>query len=63
MGTLTLTDIAEDQVADCEKLSFNPWRLLPGIEPSDDPLLRVRRDAYEESRNGRGVTQCPFLPK
>ncbi len=63
MCTLTLTDVAADQVADGEKLSFNPWRLVRGIEPSDDPLLRVRRDAYEESRKGRGVTQCPFLPK
>jgi catalase len=63
MGTLTLTDVAEDQTADCEKLSFNPWRLVRGIEPSDDPTLKARRDAYEESRTGRGVTQCPFLPK
>jgi catalase len=63
MGTLTLTDVAADQLADCEKLSFNPWRLVRGIEPSADPLLRVRRDAYENSRIRRGVTQCPFLPK
>jgi catalase len=63
MGTLTLKEVAEDQLADCEKLSFNPWRLCPGIEPSDDPLLRVRRDAYEQSRLDRHVTQCPFLPK
>ena len=45
------------------RLSFNPWRLVTGIEPSADPLLKARRDAYEESRKGRGVTQCPFLPK
>ena len=54
---------AEDQLAGCEKLSFNPWRLVSGIEPSADPLLKARRDAYEEARKGRGVTQCPFLPK
>jgi catalase len=63
MGTLTLTEVAKDQVADCEKLSFNPWRLIPGVEPSADPTLKARRDAYEESRKMRGVTQCPFLPK
>jgi len=63
MGTLTLTEVAKDQVADCEKLSFNPWRLVPGIEPSGDPTLKARRDAYEDSRIRRGVTQCPFLPK
>lgn len=63
MGTLTLTEVARDQVADCEKLSFNPWRLVTGIEPSGDPTLKARRDAYEDSRIRRGVTQCPFLPK
>jgi len=63
MGRLTLTGVAEDQLADCEKLSFNPWRLVSGIEPSADPLLKARRDAYEEARTGRGATQCPFLPK
>lgn len=62
MGTLTLTEVAKDQVADCEKLSFNPWRLVTGIEPSGDPTLKARRDAYEDSRIRRGVTQCPFLP-
>jgi catalase len=63
MGTMTLTGVPEDQVANCEKLSFNPWRLVTGIEPSDDPTLKARRDAYEDSRLRRGVTQCPFLPK
>jgi catalase len=63
MGTLTLKDVARDQVADCEKMSFNPWRLVSGIEPSADPLLKARRNAYEESRTRRGVTQCPFLPE
>ncbi|MFT6774410.1 MAG: catalase [Paracoccaceae bacterium] len=60
MGTLTLKAVAEDQVADCEKLSFNPCRLTPGLELSDDPILRARRDAYETSREMRGATACPF---
>jgi catalase len=63
MGTLTLKKVVEDQVRDGEKLSFNPWRLVPGIEPSADPTLKGRRNAYEDSRNRRGVTQCPFLPE
>jgi catalase len=63
MGTLSLNEVAADQVADGEKLSFNPWRLVPGIEPSADPLLRARRDVYEASRKRRGATQCPFLPE
>ena len=60
MGTLTLTKVAEDQEAAAERISFNPWRLVDGIEPSDDPILHARRDAYEESRKRRGGTACPF---
>jgi catalase len=60
MGTLTLTEVAADQAAAAEHIAFNPWRLLPGIEPSDDPILKARHDAYENSRNRRGGTPCPF---
>jgi catalase len=61
MGTLTLDAVPDDQVANGELLSFNPWRLVPGIEPSDDPILRARRDAYEYSRNRRKAPPgCPF---
>jgi catalase len=61
MGTLTLTKVAEDQEVAAEHISFNPWRLVDGIEPSDDPILLARRDAYEESRNRRsGTAGCPF---
>ncbi len=60
MGTLTLTRVADDQQAACEHISFNPWRLVAGIEPSNDPILRARKDAYEVSREMRGGTACPF---
>ena len=40
MGTLTLTGVPEDQAAAGERISFNPWRLAPGIEPSRDPILQ-----------------------
>jgi len=60
MGTLTLTKVAEDQEAAAEKIGFNPWRLVPGIEASDDPILLARRDAYQESQQRRGATACPF---
>jgi catalase len=58
MGTLTLTEIAEDQAAAGERISFNPCRLAPGIEPSNDPILEARLGAYEVSREMRGG--CPF---
>jgi catalase len=58
MGTLTLINVAEDQEADGERISFNPCRLAPGIEVSNDPILEARRSAYEVSREMRGG--CPF---
>jgi catalase len=60
MGTLTLTEIpeGEDQVAAGERISFNPCRLAPGIEASNDPILEARLGAYEVSREMRGG--CPF---
>lgn len=58
MGTLTLTEIAEDQAEAGERISFNPCRLAPGIEPSKDPILEARLGAYEVSREMRGG--CPF---
>jgi predicted ATPase/class 3 adenylate cyclase len=60
MGTLTLTKLAEDQAAAAEHISFNPCRLVPGIEASGDPILHARRDAYEESRIRRSGIACPF---
>ena len=58
MGTLTLLKVSEDQEADGERISFNPNRLAPGIEPSGDPILEARLGAYEASREIRGG--CPF---
>ena len=60
MGTLTLVSVPKDQDAASEKIGFNPWRLVPGIEASDDPILLARRDAYQESQQRRGATACPF---
>ena len=60
MGTLTLTEIPEgkDQAEAGERISFNPCRLAPGIEASNDPILEARLGAYEVSREMRGG--CPF---
>ena len=58
MGTLTLTEVSKDQEEDGERISFNPNRLAHGIDPSNDPILKARLEAYEFSRNKRGG--CPF---
>ena len=53
MGTLFLSHVLTDQIAGCEELTFNPGRLLPGMGPSDDPVLRQRVAVYEESYRRR----------
>lgn len=60
MGMLTLDAVPEDQQAQCERLSFNPWLLTKGIEPSDDLVLQVRKEAYEISSSNRHGMPCPF---
>jgi catalase len=60
MGTLSIDKVADDQWADNEHLSFNPCRVVDGIDLSDDPILRVRRGTYEVSRLRRGAPLCPF---
>ena len=59
MGTLTLTNVAADQPLPREHISFNPCRLYraSNLRRSDPG---ARRDAYEESRQRRGGTPCPF---
>jgi catalase len=58
MGELTLNAILDNE--SCERLNFNPWLLTEGIEPSDDPVLKARRDAYQISGRRRGAAPCPF---
>ena len=60
MGTLTLNSVPEDQETYSERPSFNPWLLTNGIAPSDDPVLKVRKEAYEISSKNRHGAPCPF---
>ena len=59
MGTIKLTGVVPDQERHCEKMSFNPGRLLPGMGLSDDPVLHARTIAYTESQRRRGSAVCP----
>lgn len=62
MGTLTLRAVPDeaDQKDRIDRMSFNPLLLTDGIEPSGDPVLAIRRDAYEYSSERRGGIACPF---
>lgn len=51
-GRLVLEGLHEDQAL-VEALVFDPNNLPPGLEPSDDPLLRFRSSVYAESLRRR----------
>lgn len=59
LGELLVTDVLTDESRDCEKLSFNPTRVVPGLECSDDPILAARGKAYEYSCRLREGSGCP----
>jgi catalase len=48
-GTLELTGIETGRETDGDVLVFDPTRVTDGIELSDDPVLRFRPKAYDES--------------
>lgn len=60
MGTLFIDEIAQEEEVDVERLSFNPMRLPPGIEPSGDEILRARGDIYVLGSKERGAIACPM---
>ncbi len=60
-GVLTLDRILDDQEANCEKVSYNPARLIDGFEASDDKLLAARARAYAYSCGQREGTGCPVF--
>lgn len=53
LGTLSLTDIMDDASPEAKALFFNPLNLVPGIAPSDDPLLAARTRSYTISYRRR----------
>jgi catalase len=61
-GTLTLTEWAAAHPAE-STWSFNPLRMPPGVEPSEDEILLARGGAYEAShvhrRSSPAGQPCP----
>jgi catalase len=49
LGTISLTKLAADSTAAERALLFLPSNLTDGIEPSDDPLIPIRDEAYAVS--------------
>ncbi len=49
VGTLTLDRVEAEGLSAATDIIFNPMMLPAGMEPSDDPVIRVRSAAYVES--------------
>ncbi|MER5670752.1 catalase family peroxidase [Pseudonocardia alni] len=56
LGGVEITALDPDAERDGAVLVFDPMRLVDGIEPSDDPILRIRTHVYAESVRRR---TCP----
>ncbi|KAI1801854.1 putative catalase Cat [Daldinia bambusicola] len=71
-GKLTLNRNPENHFAEIEQLAFSPSHLVPGVEPSEDPVLQARMFAYPDAQRYRlGVnnqqlpanrSKCTFNP-
>jgi catalase len=52
-GTIELTGLETERETGGDILVFDPSRVVDGIEPSDDPVLRFRPEAYSGSVEDR----------
>lgn len=46
LGTLEIDKVADDNAAQQKSIIFDPIPRVPGVEPSDDPLLEMRAAIY-----------------
>lgn len=53
IGTMTLNKNPENFFAENEQSAFDPGRLVPGIDVSNDPLLQGRIFSYMDTQNYR----------
>jgi len=62
-GKLTLTRNVADYHSEIEQLAFSPSNMVPGVEPSEDPILRARMFAYPDAQRHRlGASQARSGP-
>ena len=58
VGTLTLNRNPANYFAEIEQLAFAPAHLIPGIEPTVDPMLQARLFSYADSQRHRVSRPC-----
>ena len=62
IGKLTLNENAKNYFAEIEQATYNPAHLLPGIEPSADPVLQSRLFSYPDAHRHRVGVNYQQLP-
>ncbi|KAM0488396.1 hypothetical protein ACHAP7_001390 [Fusarium lateritium] len=62
VGEFTLNENAINYFAEVEQIAFNPAHLVPGIEPSADPVLQSRLFSYPDTHRHRIGVNYQQLP-
>ena len=62
VGRYTLNENAANYFAEIEQIAFNPSHLVPGIEPSADPVLQSRLFSYPDTHRHRIGVNYQQLP-
>ncbi|KAM3080110.1 hypothetical protein ACMFMF_003522 [Clarireedia jacksonii] len=62
VGELTLNENAVNYFAEIEQIAFNPAHMVPGIEPSADPVLQSRLFSYPDAHRHRVGVNYQQLP-
>ena len=62
VGTFTLNENAKNYFAEIEQIAFNPSHMVPGLEPSADPVLQSRLFSYPDTHRHRIGANYQQLP-
>ncbi|KAE8444153.1 hypothetical protein EG329_000841 [Mollisiaceae sp. DMI_Dod_QoI] len=62
VGRMVLNQNPENWFAEIEQAAFSPSTMVPGIEPSPDPMLQARMFAYPDAARYRLGVNYQFLP-
>lgn len=62
VGKFTLNENARNYFAEIEQIAFSPSNLVPGIEPSADPVLQSRLFSYPDTHRYRVGPNFQQLP-
>lgn len=62
IGEFTLNENAKNYFAEIEQIAFNPAHMVPGVEPSADPVLQSRLFSYPDTHRHRIGANYQQLP-